>query len=81
MGKHFHLQLGSDVVEFTFSIYFSISKDPIVPQIFALLHQRPKFDLFQETLFCILAPSSNLVPKVVPVEVGQHLCIIFTYFY
>ena len=64
-----------------FDIYVSISKDSFVPQIFALLHQRPKFDLFQETLFCTLVPSSNLVPKVVPVEIGQHLCIVFTYFY
>ena len=45
------------------------------------LPQRPKFDIFQEALFCTLASSTNLVLTVVPVEAGQYLCRVFRFFF
>ena len=47
------------------------------------LPQSPKFDIFQEALFCTLASSTNLVLvlKVIPIKAGQYLCRVFSFFY
>ena len=38
------------------------------------LYQMPKFDIFQKTLFCTLATSTNLVLITVPVVAEHYLC-------
>ena len=35
------------------------------------LPQSPKFDIFQEVLFCTLASSINLILKAVPIKTGH----------
>ena len=35
------------------------------------LRQSPKFDIFQEVLFCTLASSINLILKAVPIKTGH----------
>ena len=60
-------------MEFTFFIFFSISKThslfKFLSRANALL-QGSTLDIFQEVLFRILATSRNLVVKVVPVKIG-----------
>ena len=36
------------------------------------LQQRPKFDIFEKALFCILVSSSNLVLNAVPIAAGEY---------
>ena len=39
--------------------------------------KRPKYDIFQEVIFYILASSKNMLLKVFPNEEGQNLCLVF----
>ena len=40
-----------------------------------------RIDIFQETSFCTLVSSTNLVLKVVLNEAGQYLCRVFSFMY
>ena len=58
--------LSLDLMEFTFSVDYTVSKDLFALRTDELL-QRHKFNIFQEALFCTLMSSANLVLEAIPI--------------